>query len=147
MAKKESAEKAVRDIRRRTRRRFSAEEKIRIVIEGLRGEESIASLCRREGIAANLYYRWSKEFLEAGKKRLLGDTQREASSSEVLGLRKENARLNQVHPGFSQSRPVVSSSQTKALPTALSHRLWTWSFRCRRIRLTIARRLRCFSRR
>ena len=75
MGKKESAEKAVRDIRRKTRRRFSAEEKIRIVIEGLRGEESIASLCRREGIVANLYYRWSKEFLEAGKKRLLGDTQ------------------------------------------------------------------------
>ena len=71
MAKKESAEKAVRDIRRKTRRRFSAEEKIRIVIEGLRGEESIASLCRREGIVANLYYRWSKEFLEAGKKVLL----------------------------------------------------------------------------
>ncbi len=66
------------------------------MIEGLRGEESIASLCRREGIAANLYYRWSKEFLEAGKKRLLGDTQREASSSEVLGLRKENARLKEL---------------------------------------------------
>ena len=81
MEKKESAEKAVREIRRKTRRRFSAEEKIRIVIEGLRGEESIASLCRREGIAANLYYRWSKEFLEAGKKRLLGDTKREASTS------------------------------------------------------------------
>jgi transposase len=76
MAKRESAEKAIRDIRRKTRRRFSAEEKIRIVIEGLRGEESIASVCRREGIAANLYYRWSKEFLEAGKKRLLGDTRR-----------------------------------------------------------------------
>jgi transposase len=68
MSKKETAEKAVRDIRRKTRRRFSAEEKIRIVIEGLRGEESITSLCRREGIASNLYYRWSKEFLEAGKK-------------------------------------------------------------------------------
>jgi len=76
MPQKDSAEKAVRDIRRKTRRRFSAEEKIRIVLEGLRGEESIASLCRREGIVANLYYRWSKEFLEAGKKRLLGDTQR-----------------------------------------------------------------------
>ena len=71
MEKKASAEKAVREIRHKTRRRFSAEEKIRIVIEGLRGEESIASLCRREGIAANLYYRWSKEFLEAGKRRLL----------------------------------------------------------------------------
>ena len=81
---------------KKTRRRFSAEEKIRIVIEGLRGEESIASLCRREGIAADLYYRWSKEFLEAGKKRLLGDTQREASSSEVTGLRKENARLKEL---------------------------------------------------
>jgi transposase len=96
MSKKQPAEKAVRDIRRRTRRRFSAEEKIRIVIEGLRGEESVASLCRREGIASNLYYRWSKEFLEAGKKRLLGDTQREASSSEVADLRKENARLKEL---------------------------------------------------
>ena len=96
MEKKASAEKSIRDIRRKTRRRFSAEEKIRIVIEGVRGEESIASLCRREGIAANLYYRWSKEFLEAGKKRLLGDTQREASSSEVTGLRKENARLKEL---------------------------------------------------
>jgi transposase len=96
MAKKEPAEKAVRDIRRKTRRRFSAEEKIRIVIEGLRGEESIASLCRREGIAANLYYRWSKEFLEAGKKRLVGDTQREATSTEVADLRKENARLKEL---------------------------------------------------
>ena len=96
MPPKDSAEKAVRDIRRKTRRKFSAEEKIRIVLEGLRGEESIASLCRREGIAANLYYRWSTEFLEAGKKRLLGDTQREATSSEVVDLRKENARLKEV---------------------------------------------------
>jgi len=96
MGRKASAEKAVRDIRRKTRRKFSAEEKIRIVLEGLRGEESVASLCRREGIAANLYYRWSKEFLEAGKKRLLGDTQREASSSEVKELRQENARLKEV---------------------------------------------------
>ena len=96
MREKDSAEKAVREIRRKTRRKFSAEEKIRIVLEGLRGEESIASLCRREGIAANLYYRWSKEFLEAGKKRLLGDTQREATSTEVTDLRKENARLKEV---------------------------------------------------
>ena len=96
MAKAESAEKVVREIRRRTRRRFSAEEKIRIVLEGLRGEESIAALCRREGLAPNLYYRWSKEFLEAGKKRLLGDTTREATSSEVTVLRKENAQLKQV---------------------------------------------------
>jgi transposase len=96
MTQKDSAEKAVRDIRRKTRRKFSAEEKIRIVLEGLRGEESIASLCRREGIAANLDYRWSKDFLEAGKKRLLGDTLRDATSSEVTDLRKENSRLKEV---------------------------------------------------
>jgi len=96
MAKAESAEKVVREIRRRTRRRVSAEEKIRIVLEGLRGEESIAALCRREGLAPNLYYRWSKEFLEAGKKRLLGDTTREATSTEVTALRKEIAQLKQV---------------------------------------------------
>jgi transposase len=96
MAKAGSAEKVVREIRRRTRRRFSAEEKIRIVLEGLRGEESIAALCRREGLAPNLYYRWSKEFLEAGKKRLLGDTTREATSSEVTALRQEIAQLKQV---------------------------------------------------
>ena len=70
MSKKRSAEKTVRDIRRATRRKYSAEEKIRIAIEGLRGEDSIAELCRREGIHANVYYRWSKEFVEAGKKRL-----------------------------------------------------------------------------
>ena len=73
-----SPEQVVREIQRRTRRRFSAEEKVRIVLEGLRGEQSVAELCRREGLAPNLYYRWSKEFLEAGKKRLLGDTTREA---------------------------------------------------------------------
>ena len=98
MAKRagESAEKVVKDIRRKTRRRFSAEEKIRIVLEGLRGEESIATLCRREGIVTNLYYRWSKEFLEAGKKQLQGDTRREATSNEVSSLRKENARLKEL---------------------------------------------------
>jgi transposase len=89
-------EKVVEEIRRKTRRRFSAEEKIRIVLEGLRGEESIAALCRREGLAPNLYYRWSKEFLEAGKKRLVGDTTRDATSTEVADLRKENAHLKQL---------------------------------------------------
>jgi transposase len=96
MGKGVSAEKVVREIHRRTRRRFSAEEKIRIILEGLRGEESIAELCRREGLAPNLYYRWSKEFLEAGKKRLLGDTAREATAPEVKTLREENSRLKQV---------------------------------------------------
>ncbi len=93
---KESAEKVVKDIRRATRKRHSSEEKIRIVLEGLRGEDSIAELCRREGINQNLYYRWSKEFLEAGKKRLAGDTAREATSDEVKGLRKEAVALKEV---------------------------------------------------
>jgi len=93
---KEPAEKVVKDIRRATRKRHSSEEKIRIVLEGLRGEESIAELCRREGINQNLYYRWSKEFLEAGKKRLAGDTTREATSDEVKGLRKEAVALKEV---------------------------------------------------
>src|SRR4030088_3341716 len=93
---KEPAEKVVKDIRRATRRQFSAEEKIRIVLEGLRGEESIAELCRREGINPNLYYKWSKEFLEAGKARLTGDTKRQANSSEVDALRHENEQLKQV---------------------------------------------------
>jgi len=95
MGKGASTEQVVREIQRRTRRRFSAEEKVRIVLEGLRGEESVAELCRREGLAPNLYYRWSKEFLEAGKKRLLGDTTREATAPEVRGLRDENLRLKQ----------------------------------------------------
>jgi transposase len=90
-----SAEKTVRDIRRATRRQYSAEEKIRIVLEGLRGEESIAELCRREGINTNIYYRWSKEFLEAGKKRLAGDTTREATSDEVRDLRIETRLLKE----------------------------------------------------
>ena len=93
---KDRAEKVVRDIRRATRRRFSAEEKIRIVLEGLRGEDSIAELCRREGIAPGLYYSWSKEFLEAGKKRLAGDTTREASTGEVKVLRREAHDLKEV---------------------------------------------------
>jgi len=89
------AEQVVKDIRRATRRHFSAEEKIRVVLEGLRGEDSIAELCRREGIVQNLYYRWSKEFLEAGKKRLAGDTAREATSDEVKTLRAEARQLKE----------------------------------------------------
>lgn len=96
MGKGAKAEQVVREIHRQTRRRFSAEEKVRIVLEGLRGEQSVAELCRRESLAPNLYYRWSKEFLEAGKKRLLGDTTREATAPEVKALRDENGRLKQV---------------------------------------------------
>jgi transposase len=92
---KPGPEATVREIRRKTRRRYSAEEKIRIVLEGLRGEATIAELCRREGISPNVYYLWSREFLEAGKRRLLGDTQREATGSEVADLRQENGQLKQ----------------------------------------------------
>ena len=92
----EPAEQLVKEIRRATRRQFSAEEKIRIVLTGLRGEDSIAELCRREGIVQNLYYRWSKEFLEAGKKRLAGDTARAATSDEVNDLRREASALKEV---------------------------------------------------
>ena len=94
-SKSDSVEKTVRDIRRATRKQYSAEEKIRIVLEGLRGEDSIAELCRREGIAQSLYYKWSKEFLEAGKKRLSGDTERQATSSEVKELRREMSTLKE----------------------------------------------------
>ena len=92
----EPAENVIKEIRRATRKHYSAEEKIRIVLAGLRGEDSIAELCRREGINQNLYYRWSKEFLEAGKKRLAGDTAREATSEEVKGLRREAVALKEV---------------------------------------------------
>jgi len=93
---KEPAEQVLKDIRRATRRHFSAEEKIRIVLDGLRGEDSVAELCRREGIVQNLYYRWSKDFLEAGKKRLAGDTARAATSDEVRDLRREAGALKEV---------------------------------------------------
>jgi len=93
---KAPAEQIIKDIRRATRKQYSAEEKIRIVLEGLRGEESIAVLCRCEGIAESLYYNWSKEFLEAGKKRLAGNTARAATSDEVKVLRKEARDLKEV---------------------------------------------------
>lgn len=96
MTRKKDPESVVREIQRKTRRKYSSEEKIRIVLEGLRGEESIAELCRREGISPNVYYDWSKEFLEAGKMRLMGDTKREATSGEVLALRSENEQLKQL---------------------------------------------------
>lgn len=94
--RKAPAERVIKDIRRATRRQYSAEERIRIVLEGLRGEESIAALCRREGIAESLYYNWSKEFLEAGKKRLAGDTARSATSDEVKQLRRQARDLKEV---------------------------------------------------
>ena len=93
---KAAADKVVKGIRRKTRKHYSAEEKIRVVLAGLRGEESIASLCRQEGISESLYYSWSKEFLEAGKRRLAGDTTRQATSPEVKDLRSESAALKEV---------------------------------------------------
>ncbi len=110
--KKQSSEAAVREIRRRSRRRFSAEEKIRVVLDGLRGEMSVAELCRREGIASNLYYRWSKDFLEAGKKRLNGDTVREATSGEVKFLRSENLELKEVVAEMMLKNRVLKKSLT-----------------------------------
>ena len=95
-SKKQNAKSKIKEIRRHTRKKYSAEEKIRIVLEGLRGEISVAELCRREGIHANLYYNWSKDFLEAGKRRLAGDIKREATTSEVHGLKNENMELKQL---------------------------------------------------
>lgn len=105
-------EKTIRDIRRVTRRQYSAEEKIRIVLDGLRGEDSIAELCRREGINQNLYYRWSKEFLEAGKKRLAGDTAREATSEEVKSLRREAVDLKEVVAELMLENRLLKKSMT-----------------------------------
>ncbi len=91
-----AVEATVREIRRKTRKKYSAEEKVRVVLEGLRGEEKIAELCRREGIHQNMYYKWSKEFLEAGKQRLVGDTKRDADNQEVEAMRTENEQLKAV---------------------------------------------------
>ena len=116
MSKKDPAGKVVRDICRKTRRRHSTEEKIRIVLEGLRGEESIAVLCRREGIAESLYYSWSKEFLEAGKKRLAGDTARQATSNEVKALRAEARDLKEA---------LVSVNLTGSCPRTWCRSCWS----------------------
>ena len=93
---KPAAQAVVKDIRRATRKQYGAEEKIRIVLEGLRGEDSIAELCRREGIAQGVYYKWSKDFMEAGKRRLAGDTSRAANTDEVRDLRREARDLKEV---------------------------------------------------
>ena len=109
---RESAERVVKDIRRATRWHFTAEDKICIVLEGLRGEYSIAELCRREGIVQNLYYRWSKEFLEAGKKRLAGDTARAATTDEVKELRREASALKEVVAELTLENRLLKKSVT-----------------------------------
>ena len=109
---KDAAEKLVKNIRRRTSRKYSAEEKIRIVLAGLRGEESIAALCRREGIAQSLYYKWSKEFLEAGKRRLSGDTELQATSPEVKDLRSEALALKECVADLTLENRLLKKSMT-----------------------------------
>ena len=106
----QSPESVVREIKRKTRRKFNSEEKIRIVLEGLKGEDSIAAICRREGIAPSLYYKWSKTFLQAGKRRLDGDTMREANSDEVSQLRRENEELKQLVAELSLKNRVLKKS-------------------------------------
>src|SRR5512137_1077636 len=108
--KTQSPEAIVREIKRNTRRKFTAEEKIRIVLEGLKGEESIAEICRREGIAPSMYYKWSKGFLEAGKRQLNGDTKREATSDDVSELRQENEQLKQLVAELSLGNRILKKS-------------------------------------
>jgi transposase len=110
MAEKESTEKKIRNIRRQNRKKYSAEEKIRIVLEGLRGDESIAELCRREGLSQSIYYKWSKEFMEAGKQRLAGNTKRQADSSEVRELRKQNDQLKELVAELALKNKVLKKS-------------------------------------
>ena len=105
-----TSEQVVKDIRRATRKQYSAEEKIRIVLDGLRGEHSIAELCRREGIAESLYYSWSKEFLEAGKRRLNGDTERSASTGEVKELRREVRDMKELVADLALENRVLKKS-------------------------------------
>ena len=102
--------KLIRQTRQSTQKRYTAEEKIRIVLEGLRGEEGITELCRREGIHTNLYYKWSKEFLEAGKQRLVGDIKRQATSTEVTSLRRENQQLKELVADLSLKNIVLKKS-------------------------------------
>ena len=113
-----SSDQIIRDIKRKTRKQYGAEEKIRIVLDGLRGEDSIAELCRREGIAQSLYYKWSKDFMEAGKKRLAGDIVRQANTSEVIDLRRERPRSEwqEYRDESLRLRVNLLSSQAKSMP-------------------------------
>ena len=106
------SEKLIRTIKRKTRRQYSAEEKIRIVLDGLRGEDSISELCRREGLSESMYYKWSKEFMEAGKKRLSGDIVREASTDEVKGLRRESRDLKECVADLTLENRLLKKSMT-----------------------------------
>ena len=108
----QTARVLIRKTKRATRRRFATEDKIRIVIEGVRGEISVAELCRREGIHPTIYYKWLKDFMEAGKARMRGDTVREATSDEVKALRRENERLKQLVADLSVANLLLKKSQS-----------------------------------
>ena len=105
-----AVEKTVRNIRRNSRKKYSSEDKIRIVLEGLRGEVSVAALCRREGISESIYYRWSKEFLEAGKSRLAGNSKRQATTEDVKELRSENEQLKQLVAELALKNRILKKS-------------------------------------
>ena len=107
---KQTPENFVKDVRRKARRIFSSEQKILIVMEALRGEDSVAAICRKHGIAESVFYKWNKEFLEAGKKRLSGDTTREATSDEVAELRKENQKLKEMVADLMLRYDIVKKS-------------------------------------
>jgi transposase len=109
-AQKQSTENSIKDIRRKTRKLYSSEQKILIVMEALRGEESVAAICRKHGIVESVFYKWNKEFLEAGKKRLAGDTTREATSDEVTALRKENQKLKEMVADLMLRYDIVKKS-------------------------------------
>ncbi|GLQ28817.1 transposase [Sulfitobacter pacificus] len=110
--RKSPGEKIVKDIKRATRKHYSSEEKIRIVLDGLRGEDSIAELCRREGISQGIYYKWSKDFMEAGKQRLSGDTARQATSPEVKELRSESLALKECVADLTLENRLLKKSMT-----------------------------------
>ena len=121
------AAKAIKDIRRATRKQYSAEEKIRIVLDGLRGEETIAELCRIEGIAQSIYYKWSKEFMEAGKRRLAGDTARAASTGEVPI--SDSGRNDTVYSRASNLVAIIPSIKRCAGNAQLIQGLFDWQMR------------------
>lgn len=110
MKPKTTVEKKIKEIKRATRKRYNTEEKIRIIMEGMRGEESIAAICRREGIPSNTYYKWTKDFMEAGRRRLSGDILREANRDEVQDLRKENTRLKLLYAELAMNHDLLKKS-------------------------------------
>jgi transposase len=110
MSRKKSASSLISELKRKTRRIYSSEEKIRIIIDGMRGEMSVAELCRREGISQGIYYKWSKDFMDAGKRRLTGDTMREANTSDVKDLKQENSSLKELVAELSLDNRILKKN-------------------------------------